>query len=133
MKVCAKRQRVDSNAQCINCGDFEVTDPTDRKLCKIATCDSKKKIIKKDGSCELCLNDYIASPDGKDCVEQISKIYARANTDPTPPPGLTKAEFVAYMKTVDPNTNANDFVHQFYAADKDGSFTLTLAEFTSDY
>ena len=80
-------------------------------MCKIATCNANNKIINKDGSCSVCANNKVASPDGKDCVEAVLSIYNKANTDTRSPPGLSQDEYVAYMESVDPSANANDLIH----------------------
>ena len=108
------------------------TNPNDPKKCMQKQC-GPTSITTKDTVCTACSDGKVSSPNGRDCVKKVVNIYDLADSDKADPSGLSIQEWVAYMQTEEPNASINVLQHQFYDADKDDSFTISLTEFKQAY
>jgi len=116
MKQCGPRQRVATDVKCVACADYEITDPQDPKLCKAVTCDSNS-IVKVDGTCESCKSGFIASTDGKTCIDAVIASFDQADLD-TPTGMLSLQEWIDYHKTQGAGQSSDsELTHLFYNAD----------------
>ena len=64
----------------MDCGDYQIADPKDPRLCKAVTCDKNSK-VNKDGTCQQCDRGFIASTDGKSCMDVYTKVFSAAIFD----------------------------------------------------